>query len=298
MPLLGTHVSVAGGLPLAVARAEALGCAAFQIFSRNANRWAAPPLDPVGVHAFRTARDRCEMATAVSHGSYLVNLAAPAGSLRDQSVAALADELARAETLGLLGVVLHPGSGGEAPEEIALERAGDALRTVLKSTTRSPTMILLEHTAGQGRSVGHRFEHLAALIGSVDGSPRVGVCLDTCHLLAAGYDIATANGYRRTFDDFDRMVGLDRLRVFHVNDSKKPCGSRVDRHAHIGEGHVGIDGFARLLNDRRFERLPMLLETKKNPLRRARDTAPDALDRMNMDRLRGLVSQGCGSPEP
>jgi deoxyribonuclease-4 len=290
MPRLGSHVSVAGGLSLAVERAQALGCEAFQIFSRNANQWAAPPLDPLRVRAFRQAVAGAGLAPIVSHGSYLVNLAAPAGTLRQQSLAAVADELDRAHALGLLGVVLHPGCCGTQSVDVGLEHVGAALRALLKAQPRRRVMILLEHTAGQGSAVGHRFEHLARLIELADGSPRVGVCLDTCHLVAAGYEIGTAAGYQRTFEEFDKLVGFDRLRVFHINDSKRACGSRVDRHAHIGEGHVGLEGFRRLLNDRRFRGLPMLIETEKQPIKRPRDTAPDPLDAMNLARLRSLLA--------
>lgn len=290
MPRFGTHASVAGGLPLAVARAQALGCDAFQIFSRNANRWQAPPLEPTVARAFRRAVERSGMGPVVSHASYLVNLGAPEGPLRTQSLDAMHDELMRASTLGLLGVVLHPGTFGDDTPEAALDRIAAGLRQLLKRTRTHPTMLLVEHTAGQGRSLGHCFEHLAHLVRGVDGAPRVGVCLDTCHLLASGYDLTSAAGYLETFAAFDRLVGFERLRVIHVNDSKKPCGSRVDRHAHVGDGFVGLDGFARLVNDPRLDGMPMLLETEKQPLRRTCDTSPDPLDTMNLARLRALRS--------
>jgi deoxyribonuclease-4 len=291
VPLLGAHVSVAGGLRLAVARARALECAAFQIFSRNANRWVVPPLDPAAARVFRDDVDRAGLGPVVSHASYLINLAAPPGPLRDQSLEAMTDELRRAEVLGLLGVVVHPGSAGTASEGLGLERIGDALRRLLRARAGGRTMILVEHTAGQGRSLGYRFEQLARLIDLANGSRRVGVCLDTCHLLAAGYDISTEPGYRQTLAAFDRQVGFERLRVFHLNDSKKPCGSRVDRHANIGEGYVGTEGFRRLVNDRRFARLPMLLETEKLPGRRSSDITPDPFDAMNLARLRALLAR-------
>jgi deoxyribonuclease-4 len=294
VPLFGSHVSSAGGLSLAVARARALGCDAFQVFTRNANRWRAAPLEAAQVRAFREALDRAPLGPVVSHGSYLVNLAAPEGSLRTSSLDALGDEIDRAEALGLRGVVVHPGSSGEESCDVALERIGAAIRTLLAARRRGRTMILLEQTAGQGRCVGHRFEHLARLIELADGSPRVGVCLDTCHLLAAGYDIATPEGYRRTFAAFSRLVGFDRLQVVHANDSKRPCGSRVDRHAHIGDGYVGLEAFGRLVNDRRLARLPLLLETEKLPVRRPTDVAPDPLDAMNLARLRSLVRAASG----
>jgi deoxyribonuclease-4 len=289
MAILGAHVSVAGGLPLAVTRARALGCDAFQIFSRNASRWHAPPLDSAVVRAFRQTLDGSGIGPVVAHASYLVNLAAAEGPLREQSLETMADELGRADALGLLGVVLHPGSAGTETPEVAIARVARAVRTLLQRTRGSRTLLLLEHTAGQGRSIGHRFEHLQRVIAKAGGSPRLGICLDTCHLLAAGYDIASADGYEQTFADFDRVVGLERLRIIHVNDSKRPCGSRIDRHAHIGEGFVGIDAFARLVNDPRLRRIPMLLETEKQPSRRPADTSPDPWDIMNLTRLRRLL---------
>jgi deoxyribonuclease-4 len=289
MPLFGAHVSVAGGPELAVARAAALGCEAFQIFARNANQWSPPPLDPTRVRRFRRALDRCALGPVVSHASYLVNLGAPEGLLRERSMAAMADELDRAEALGLLGVVFHPGTCCGEPDAIALERIAAAMRGLLQARPRRRTMLLVEQTAGQGQSVGYSFHHLARLLALADGSPRIGVCLDTCHLLAAGYDLATPEGYLRTFREFQKLVGFDRLRVVHVNDSKRPCGSRVDRHAHIGDGFIGLQGFRQLVNDRRFARIPLLIETEKQPLARPTDIAPDPLDAMNLARLRSLL---------
>jgi deoxyribonuclease-4 len=209
--------------------------------------------------------------------------------LREQSLAAFIDELDRADALGLLGVVIHPGTCTAGSEDDALRLIADGIRTAFKARPRRRTMVLLEHTAGQGRTVGHRFEHLAAIIRHLDGSPRVGVCLDTCHLVASGYDIVSEAGYGRTFADFERIVGLDRLKVFHGNDSKKPCGSRVDRHEHIGEGCLGIEPFRRLLNDPRFADLPMLIETEKTTRSsRPHSIDTDPFDVKNLSTLRAL----------
>ena len=191
--------------------------------------------------------------------------------------------------LGLLGVVIHPGTCTAGREDDALRLIADGIRTAFKARPRRQTMVLLEHTAGQGRTVGHRFEHLAAILEHLNGSPRVGVCLDTCHLVASGYDIVSDAGYRRTFADFERIVGLDRLKVFHGNDSKKPCGSRVDRHEHIGEGCLGLEPFRRLLNDPRFADVPILIETEKT----SRSSKPgsieaDPFDVKNLSTLRAL----------
>jgi len=285
-------MSVAGGVSKAVDRAAVHGCESLQIFSKNANRWAAKPLDPADVRAFRARIDQTGITPVVSHASYLINLATTFPALREQSVAAFIDELDRAEALGLLGVVIHPGTCTAGTEEDALRLVGESIRAAFKARPRCQTRVLLECTAGQGRTVGHRFEHFAAILEHLDGSPRVGVCLDTCHLVASGCDIVSDHGYRETFDAFDRIVGLGRVKVFHGNDSKKPCGSRVDRHEHIGEGCLGLEPFRRLLNDPRFVDLPMLIETEKSKgTWRAGSILEDPLDRKNLATLRGLRDQ-------
>jgi deoxyribonuclease-4 len=286
---IGAHMSVAGGLPKAVDRAVAHGCEALQIFAKNANQWRGRSLDEEEVRAFRTRLDAADITPAVSHASYLINLATAAPPLREQSIAAFIDELDRADRLGLLGVVIHPGTCTSGSEEDGLCRIADGIRRALRAQPRRKTMVLLEHTAGQGRTLGHRFEHLAAIIDRLNGSPRVGVCLDTCHLVASGYDIASEHGYRDTFEAFDRLVGFDRLKVFHGNDSKKPCASRVDRHEHIGRGCLGPEPFRRLLHDPRFTDLPLLIETEKSSRStRPGDIAVDPLDVMNLTLLRRL----------
>jgi deoxyribonuclease IV len=233
---IGAHMSIAGGVSKAVDRAVVHGCEALQIFSKNASQWRGKPLDEAEVRAFRTRIDQTGIRPTVSHASYLINLATTFPVLREQSLAAFIDELDRADALGLLGVVIHPGTCTAGSEEDALRLIADAIRVAFKARPRRKTMVLLEHTAGQGRTLGHRFEHLATIIGHLNGSTRVGVCLDTCHLVASGYDIVSERGYKDTFAEFDRLVGISRLKVFHGNDSKKPCGSRVDRHEHIGQG--------------------------------------------------------------
>jgi deoxyribonuclease-4 len=198
------------------------------------------------------------------------------------------DELDRAHDLGLLGVVIHPGVCTSGTEEAGLVLIADAIRFAFAARPRRKTMVLLEHTAGQGRTLGHRFEHLAAIIDRLDGSPLVGVCLDTCHLVASGYDIVSEAGYRDTFNAFDRLIGFDRLKVFHGNDSKRPCGSRVDRHEHIGQGCLGLEPFRRLLHDRRFSHLAILIETEKAAESKAHVIATDPYDVENLETLRGL----------
>ncbi len=290
MPRLGAHLSIAGGLPRAVDRAQASHCEALQIFTKSAGQWRARPLPAEEIALFRRRVEETGIGPVVAHNSYLINLAAASPALRAQSVAALGEELDRAEALGLDGLVMHPGSYTSGSEASGLQLIADGLSAVLAARPRARTMVLLEHTAGQGTNLGHRFEHLAAIIGALDGSPRVGVCLDTCHLLAAGYDLCSAAGYDDAFRAFDRIVGLDRLRVFHLNDSKKPCGSRVDRHEHIGKGCLGAEPFRRLLQDARFAALPMLLETPKleTPESRRRSDV-DPWDARNLRTLRRLM---------
>jgi len=286
---IGAHMSVAGGVSTAVERAAAHGCEALQIFTKNGNRWAGKPLDPADVAKFRRRIEETGIRPVVSHASYLINLATTFDVLRQQSIAALVDEIDRADALGLLGVVIHPGTCTAGTEDDGLRLIADAITQALDARPTSPALVLLEHTAGQGRTLGHRFEHLAAILGHLEGSPRIGVCLDTCHLVAAGYDIVSETGYRETFEAFDRLVGIGRLRVFHGNDSKKPCGSHVDRHEHIGRGCLGEAPFRRLLHDPRFTGLPILIETEKTPASgKARAITLDPYDIHNLDTLRRL----------
>lgn len=286
---IGAHMSVAGGVTKAVDRAVAHGCEALQIFTKNASQWRGKPLEPAEASAFRRRIDETGITPVVSHASYLINLATTFPVLREQSLAAFVDELDRAEALGLLGVVIHPGTCTAGTEEDGLRLIAEGIRHAFRLRPRRKTMVLLEHTAGQGRTLGYRFEHLATIIGHLRGSARVGVCLDTCHLAASGYDITTEAGYRDTFEAFDRIVGLDRLRVFHANDSKKPCGSRVDRHEHIGDGCLGLAPFRRILHDARFKGLPMLIETEKSRgAEKAGTIVVDPLDLRNLETLRAL----------
>jgi len=290
MPRLGAHLSIAGGLPRAVDRAEASGCDALQIFTKSAGQWRARRLPTEEIARFRRRVRETAIRPVVAHNSYLINLAAASPTLRQQSFAALGEELDRAEALGLDGLVMHPGSYTSGTEQQGLDLIAGALSRLLQERPRGRTRVLLEHTAGQGTNLGHRFEHLAYIIDRLQDSSRVGVCLDTCHLLAAGYDICTVEGYTATFRRFDELVGLGRIRVLHLNDSKKPCGSRVDRHEHIGKGCLGLEPFRMLLNDRRFAKLPMLLETPKleTPGSRRRSDV-DPWDARNLRTLRKLI---------
>ena len=287
--LIGAHMSAAGGVSKAVERAVVHGCEALQVFSKNANQWKGKPLDPAEIRAFRARVTETGITPVVAHASYLINLATTFPVLRGQSIAAFVDELERAEALGLLGVVIHPGTCTAGSEADALRLIAEAIRAAFAVRPRAKTMVLLEHTAGQGRTVGHRFEHLAVILEHLYGSTRVGVCLDTCHLVASGYDIVSERGYRDTFAAFERLVGLDRLKVFHANDSKRPCGSRVDRHEHIGSGCLGEEPFRRLLHDKRFAGLPLLIETEKSKgSEKAGTIVADPMDMKNLETLRRL----------
>jgi deoxyribonuclease IV len=290
MPRLGAHLSIGGGLPRAVDRAVATRCEALQIFTKSAGQWRARALPDDEVVLFRRRVADTGIHPVIAHNSYLINIAAASPALLEQSQGALLEEYDRADLLGLQGLVMHPGSYTTGTEAGGLRLIASGLRTLLRARRRAAPLILLEHTAGQGTNLGHRFEHLAEIIALVDGSPRVGVCLDTCHLLTAGYDICSEEGYVQTFRDFDRLIGLDRLKAFHLNDSKKPCGSRVDRHEHIGKGCLGLEPFRRILTDPRFAGLPMLLETPKldSPESRRRGDQ-DPWDARNLKTLRRLM---------
>jgi deoxyribonuclease-4 len=261
MPLLGAHVSTAGGVDNAPRNGQKLGCEAIQVFTRNQMQWQARPLSKQVVAAFRRGMDECGIYMAVSHDSYLINLGSGDPVVHQKSLDAFADEIERCEQLGILFLVFHPGSHVGAGEVAGLQRIADNLNRVLLQKPNYRTQVLLENTAGQGSNVGYCFEHLAEILAKSEFPGRLGVCLDTCHLHAAGYDLRTRSSYEATFWEFDATIGLDRLKVFHLNDSKRGLGSRVDRHENIGQGELGLEPFRLLINDPRFANCPMLLET-------------------------------------
>ena len=287
MPLLGAHLSTAGGVARAIDRAAASGCDTLQIFTKNSNQWRGRPLGETEVETFRAAAGAARVGPIVSHASYLINLAAPDAVLRQRSIDTLIDELHRADTLGLAGVVLHPGAYTTSTEADGLRRIADGLVEAQAEQSGS-ALLLLEHTAGQGTMLGHRFEQLRVILDAMDDASRIGLCLDTCHLVAAGYDLISEAGYRQVFEEFESILGFDRLKVFHLNDSKKPLGSRIDRHAGIGQGCIGTEPFGRLLHDERFAELPMILETPKAGGFRPSEIAADPLDLENLALLRSL----------
>jgi deoxyribonuclease IV len=318
MPLLGAHQSIAGGHHKAVEIGVYTGCQVLQVFTKNTNQWLGKPILPEDAQRFRDALAAAEITCPLSHDSYLINLASPDEALWEKSIAAMIDEIERAETLGIPWVVCHPGAFTTTSEEEGLKRIVVALDRVLgqcgrqapravrqksgasknsgrktrgsglgadgtRSVPATITGILLETTAGQGSTLGWRFEHLAAILDGVKDDSRLGVCFDTCHVFAAGYEITSQPDYRATMKEFDKTVGLDRIRAFHLNDSVKDCGSRVDRHAHIGCGKIGLEAFGWLLRDRRFRNVPMVLETPKGM------ENGDDCDVINLRKLRTLA---------
>ncbi len=280
MPVSGAHFSVAGGLTNAVATAVRFDCGTLQLFTKNANQWAAKPIADADATAFKTAADLAKLQFLTAHDSYLINLAAPGDQLFQKSIGAFVIEWERAEQLGLAYLVTHPGAHVGSGDDAGLQRVIKALDVASASCPGLKTQILLETTAGQGTTLGHRFEHLAAIRAGVREPDRFGVCLDTCHVFAAGYPIHLRDGFDATFEEFDAVIGLEHLKLFHVNDSVKPLGSRVDRHAGLGLGQIGEGAFRMLVNDPRFDALPMILETPKE--------GPDGeeLDPINLAKLR------------
>lgn len=262
-PLLGSHLSISGGYHRAAEAASAYGMGTVQIFTKNNNQWKGKPLTDEECRQFRAALKAGDLHLPCAHNSYLINIASPSSELWDKSIDAMTVEVERAEALGLVGLVMHPGSHLDSGEEVGLQKVVEGLDEVHRRTRGATVKILVEATAGQGSNLGHRFEHLGTILKGVQDSDRLGICLDTCHIFAAGYPLKARGEYDATFQEFDDRVGIDRIRAFHLNDSKKGLGSRVDRHEHIGEGEIGLEPFRWLLNDPRFGGLPMFLETKK-----------------------------------
>ncbi len=286
MPKFGAHMSIAGGVSRAFDRGEAIGCDTIQLFTKNNRQWKAPPLKPDEVERFHRRHRETGIDPVVAHASYLLNIASPKAHVWQRSFDALLVELERCDRLGIPYLVLHPGSHTGEGVEAGIRRVAEAIDRA-HAELDPQSMICLEVTAGQGDSLGASFEELARMVEAVAEPERVGICFDTCHALAAGYDLTTDEGYERTFADFERLLGLERLKVFHFNDSKGGLGSRVDRHAHIGLGACGLECFRRIVNDPRFAHIPMILETPKGA-----DMAEDVI---NLRVLRGLVA---GAEEP
>lgn len=283
---VGAHTSIGGGLYRALERGAECGSDVVQIFSRSNQQWKAKPIAEADVAAWREARRRTGVRPAMVHSCYLINLCATSEALRERSYQALADELRRCALLDIPSLVIHPGAHCGDGEATGIARIGRALDRLFDEHPDVPTRLVLENTAGQGTNLGYRFAHLRDLFAAVRQPERLGVCIDTCHTLAAGYDIRTARGWEATFEELERTVGCRRIVGFHVNDSKTPLGSRVDRHEHLGRGYLGLEALRCLVNDARFVGLPMAIETPK-PSDRA-----DALNIAILRALHGLSRVG------
>ncbi|MDZ4657939.1 MAG: deoxyribonuclease IV [Bythopirellula sp.] len=283
MAILGAHMSIAGGYYKAVEAAQRAGCDCVQIFCKNNNQWRAKEITEAEAARFRAALVDLKITHPISHDSYLINLASPDPELWQKSIDAFVVELSRAEQLGIPSVVAHPGAFTTSSEEAGLKRIAQALDEVHKQLPGCKAQCLLETTAGQGSNLGAKFEHLATIIDGVQAPERLGVCVDTCHIFAAGYPLDTPKNYKATMKELDLVVGIDKVKAFHLNDSLKELGSHVDRHAHIGRGKLGLEPFRNLLNDRRFKQVPMYLETAKG------EEDGEDLDVINLRTLRGLI---------
>lgn len=279
--LLGAHMSIGGGVHTAFARGRQVGCTTMQIFSKNNNQWKGKPLTGHDITNYKKEETEASIRPVIVHSSYLINLCAKDKITLKKSREAFLDELDRCRRLGIPYFVFHPGSHVGQGEEDGLKIIAESLNMLHENTKGYRVKSVVEVTAGQGSNLGYRFEHIRSIIDSVENKRRMGVCVDTCHLFAAGYDISTERGYRRTFREFDNIIGLNRLMVIHLNDSKGALGSRLDRHEHIGQGRIGDIGFSLIMNDPRFRNIPKIIETPKG--------ADMKEDIINLKRLRGYI---------
>ena len=286
MPIIGAHMSIAGGYYRAVELAAATGCDCVQIFTKNNNQWRAKPITEEDVKKFQAALKDHRIKHPLSHASYLINLASPDSELRSKSVDAMVIELQRADQLGIPFVVVHPGSHTTSTEEQGLATMVKSLDEVIQRTADLKAITLLENTAGQGSNLGWKFSHLGFMLKNVQEPKRLGVCIDTCHAFAAGYPLADKNDYEKTIKQMGKAFGIRKIKAFHLNDSKQAFNSRRDRHENIGQGEMGLAPFRNLLNDKRFGKIPMYLETPKGETDDGQDW-----DRVNLRKLRKLVDQ-------
>ena len=283
MPLLGAHMSIAGGLHLAFTRIQKVKGESLQIFLSNQRQWKTLPLTAEMIEDFHQQWKKTNSMPVAAHDSYLINLAASDPTTLEKSVAAFADELQRAAALKIPFLITHPGSHRGVGVEAGLERFVENMDRAIARSKTSTVTVLIENTAGQGTNLGSTFEEISFIIGESQHGDGLGVCFDTSHAFAAGYDLRTRATYEETFSQFDRIIGLERLKFFHINDSKRPLGSRVDRHQHIGKGEIGLAGFRLLLNDPRFRDHPMVLETPKGKELKE--------DKRNLKVLRSLIAK-------
>ena len=296
---VGAHMSIEGGLDLAVERAVRAGCDVLQIFTKSSNRWKARDLGEADVARFRERVEREGISTVAAHDSYLINLASPEETLFRRSLDALIIELERCRRLGIPYLIAHPGAHVGSGTAVGIHRIASALDEAHAAVPGKECRVLLEITAGQGSVIGSRFEEIAGILSAVRSPERLGVCFDTCHAFAAGYDIRAQAGYEATFREFDRVIGLGRLLAFHLNDSRKDLGSRVDRHEHIGRGWLGSEAFRLLVNDPRFATVPMFLETPKGPdLREDIENLATLRSFLGVDRPIAWKHPSAGKPVP
>lgn len=281
--LLGAHMSIAGGAFNAFAQGEHFGCTTIQIFTKSSNQWKAKELTDEEIEKYHAEQERTGIDPVIAHDSYLINLGSPDAALVKKSREAFLIEMQRCETLKIPILVTHPGSHLGKGEEWGIKRIAESIGWLHKKTAGFKVKIALETTAGQGTNLGYKFEQIASMIEQSGEFERLAVCMDTCHIFAAGYDITTKKAYQQTISEFDRIIGLDRLAAIHFNDSKKELGSRVDRHNHIGEGYIGEEPFGFFMRDKRFEKIPKLLETPKGD--------DGEMDRINLDKLRKLAGK-------
>lgn len=262
-PLLGAHMSIAGGVSNAIAEGAAHNCNCLQIFTKASNQWKSKPYTEEEIAKFHAARQAAGINPVVAHTAYLINIASPKADIYKMSVAALIDELERCHLLGIEDIVMHPGSYLDSSVEEGIKRIVDTLNEIFDKTAAIKTRVALETTAGQGTNLGHKFEQIAQMIAGIENQNRISVCLDTCHIFAAGYDIRDKKSYQTTLEEFDKIIGLAYLKVIHLNDSQKEFGSKRDRHEHIGRGFIGEEAFRLIVQDKRLEEIPKLLETPK-----------------------------------
>ncbi len=282
--ILGAHFSIAGGLERAILEAASRQCNTLQLFTKNAMTWKEKPLTESAIQKFTEIKTKTGIDNIISHASYLINIAGPDPKKAAMSCSALKQEILRCRLLDIPCAVLHPGAHMGEGEAKGIARIAENINRIFEQTGGAATRLLLETTAGQGTSIGHRFEQLAAVMDQIEDKSRIGVCMDTCHIFAAGYDISDKSGYEKTMADFDDIVGLNNLRVLHLNDAKKAGGTRVDRHEHIGEGFIGIHAFELIINDARLQKIPKIIETPK--IKNTQDG-----DTVNLDLLRKLQIQ-------
>lgn len=279
--LFGAHMSIAGGFEKAIERGESIGCTAIQIFTKNNRQWDAKPLLAEECTLFKDTQKKSSVRSIIAHASYLINIGSDKKNIEEKSIDALIIEIQRCHDLNIPYLVLHPGSYGESNEKACLTQISHNLNTVLQSTKKITTTILLETMAGQGSNVCYTFEQIAELIHNSHDPQRIAVCFDTCHAFAAGYEFSTQKQYNELWNNFDSIIGLKKLKAMHINDSEKALGSYVDRHMHIGKGKIGLEAFSLLFNDPQFFDIPKILETPKKDI---------IEDKKNMETIYSLIT--------